>query len=52
MLVQTPRDVVRDPDVQRRAVFVRENVNPGVVVTHRRRSNQRCFASLNMTGDL
>jgi hypothetical protein len=43
MLVQTPRNVISDPDVQRRAVFIRENVNLVVVVTHRRRSNQRCW---------
>jgi hypothetical protein len=30
-------------------MFVRENVNRIVVVTHRTRNNQRCFASLNMT---
>ena len=34
MLVQTAGNVVRDPDVQGRAVFVRENVHPIVVVSH------------------
>ena len=34
MLVQTARDVVRYPNVQRRAVFVGENVHPIVVIAH------------------
>ena len=49
MLVQTAGNVICNANVQRGAVFVRENVHPIVVVTHRTRSNQRCFASLNMT---
>jgi hypothetical protein len=43
MLIQKARNIIRDPNVQRRAVSVGENVHPIVVVTHRRRSNQRCF---------
>ena len=34
MLVQTPENIVSDPDVQCRAVFVRENVHPIVVIAH------------------
>ena len=34
MLVQTARDVVCHPNVQRGAVFVGENVHPIVVVAH------------------
>ena len=34
MLVQTARDVVRHPNVQRGPVFVGENVHPIVVVAH------------------
>ena len=34
MLVQTARDVVCHPNVQRAAVFVGENVHPIVVVAH------------------
>jgi len=49
MLVQTAGNVICNANVQRGAVFVRENVHPIVVVTHRTRNNQRCFASLNMT---
>jgi hypothetical protein len=49
MLVQTAGNVICDPNVQRGAMLVRDNVNPIVVVTHRTRNNQRCFASLNMT---
>jgi hypothetical protein len=49
VLVQTMRDVIRDPDIQRRAAFVGENVHPIVVVAHAVGVNQRCFASLNMT---
>ena len=44
MLVQTAGNVICNANVQRGAVFVRENVHPIVVVTHRTRSNQRCFA--------
>jgi hypothetical protein len=34
MLVQAAENVVGDSDVQRRAVLVRESVDPIVVVTH------------------
>jgi hypothetical protein len=34
MLVQASADVVRDPNIHRRAMFVGENVHPTVVVTH------------------
>ncbi len=34
MLVQTAHNVICDPDVQRRAVFVGQNVHPAVVITH------------------
>ena len=34
VLVQTTRDVIRDPNVRRRAVFVGEDVHPVVVITH------------------
>jgi hypothetical protein len=42
MLVQAAEDVVCDPDVQRRAVLVRENADPIAVVTHAT-ENQRCL---------
>ncbi len=48
VLVQTTRDVIRNPDIQRGAVFVGENV-PNSRGRAYGRSNQRCFASLNMT---
>jgi hypothetical protein len=51
MLVQTARDVVRHPNVQRGAVFVGGNVHPIVVVAHEGRGNQGCFASLNSPQD-
>ncbi|MFZ0915898.1 MAG: hypothetical protein WAN04_03315, partial [Candidatus Udaeobacter sp.] len=34
VLVQTARDVIRDSDIQRSAVFVGDNVHPIVVVAH------------------
>jgi hypothetical protein len=34
MLVQPARDVICDPDVQCRAVFVGQNVDPVVVIAH------------------
>ena len=34
MLIQTSTDIIRDPNVQRRAMFVGESVHPIVVVTH------------------
>jgi hypothetical protein len=34
VLVQTARDVIRNPDIQRGAVFVGKNVHPIVVVAH------------------
>ncbi len=49
MLAQAEADVISDPDIQRGAAFVRENVHPIVVIAHASRKNQRCFASLNMT---
>jgi hypothetical protein len=49
VLVQTPRDVIRDSDIQRGAVFIGEDVYPVLVIAHASRNNQRCFASLNMT---
>jgi hypothetical protein len=49
VLVQTTRDVIRNPDIQRGAVFVGKNVHPIVVIAHASRNGQRCFASLNMT---
>jgi hypothetical protein len=49
VLVQTTRDIIRDPDIQRGAMFIGEDVYPLVVIAHASRNNQRCFASLNMT---
>ena len=49
VLVQTTRDVIRDSDIQRSAVFVGQDVYPVVVIADGNRSNQRCFAALNMT---
>jgi hypothetical protein len=49
VLVETARDIIRDPDVQRGAMFIGEDVYPVVVIAHASRNNQRCFASLNMT---
>jgi hypothetical protein len=49
VLVQTTRDIIRDPDIQRGAMFIGEDVYPVVVIAHASRNNQRCFASLNMT---
>jgi len=51
MLVQTPRNIIRDPNVQCGAMFVGWNVYPVVVIAHAGRNSQRCFASLNMTAD-
>jgi hypothetical protein len=34
MLVQTTRDIIHHPNVQRGAVFVGEKVHPIVVVAH------------------
>ena len=34
VLVQTTRDVIRDPDIQCRTAFVGDNVHPIVVVAH------------------
>jgi hypothetical protein len=49
VLVQTTRDIIRHPVIQCRTAFIGGNVHPIVVVAHASRSNQRCFASLNMT---
>ena len=49
VLVQTTRNITRDPDVQRGAMFIGEDVHPIIVVAHATRNNQRCFAALNMT---
>ena len=35
VLAQAPRETIRNPDVQRAAMFVGENVNPIIVVAHR-----------------
>ena len=51
VLVQTTRDVIRDPDIQCHAALVRENVHPIIVVAHAVGVNQRCFAPLNMTSN-
>ena len=34
VLVKTSRDITRDPDVQRGAMFIGEDVYPVVVITH------------------
>jgi hypothetical protein len=35
MLMQTPLEAIRYANIQRRASFVREDVNPIIVVAHR-----------------
>jgi hypothetical protein len=35
VLAQAPSETIRNPDVQRPAMFVGENVNPIIVVAHR-----------------
>ena len=42
-LVQTSRDIIRDPDVQRGAMFIGEDVYPVVVIAHASRNGQRCL---------
>ena len=49
VLVKTSRDIIRDPDVQRGAMFIGEDVYPVVVIAHASRNGQNCFASLKMT---
>ena len=38
VLVQTARDIIRNPDVKRRAAFVGQNVHPVIVVAHANRN--------------
>ena len=42
VLVQA-RDIIRDPDVQRGAMFIGEDVYPVVVIAHASRNGQRCL---------
>src|SRR5215471_8738112 len=48
----TEAHVIRNPEIQRVAAPVRENVNPVIVVAHTIEVIQRCFALLNMTAPL
>ena len=41
VLVKTSRDIIRDPDVQRGAMFIGEDVKPIVVIAHASRKMVR-----------
>src|SRR4029434_3274861 len=51
VMVQTTREIIRDPDIQCTAALVCKKVYPVVVVAHVSGNSQRCFASLNMTSN-
>ena len=45
VLEQTATNVVCDPDVQRRAMFIAENVHPIIVVSHASQKESEMFRS-------